>query len=179
MNIFFTSDQHYFHKNIISYTNRPFVSVEEMNEVLIENHNKIVKPKDTIYMVGDFCFTDKENTIKLINRLNGNKYLVHGNHDKNIIKNKSSFTGKNLFCEIDLYKEINIVGYPTICLFHYAMRTWNKAYHGSWHLFGHSHGKLEPSGKSVDVGVDSSFITGNKEYRPFAIEEIKTLFALV
>ena len=80
--IFFTSDQHYGHFNIIRYCNRPFSSVEEMDETLIQNHNKKVRQSDIVYMVGDLAFhKDRAQIIALLKRLNGRKILVTGNHD--------------------------------------------------------------------------------------------------
>lgn len=169
--IFFTADLHFFHKNIIQYCNRPFSSVEEMNAALIDNWNSTVSKTDVVYIIGDFSFGSKEDTSYIINNLNGSKNLILGNHDKNIDQKK--------FGMVKQYFELNVQGYPTIILNHYAQRTWNKAYHGSWHLFGHSHGKLEPMGKSVDIGVDSTFVTGKKEYRPFSIEEVSNFMKTV
>lgn len=167
--IYFSSDHHFFHNNVLQYCGRPFSSVEEMNEKLIENYNKIVTSKDQVYFLGDFSFGNKEETNKIIRRLNGNKFLILGNHDKQNYKE---------FGWIKNYYEL-YVDNQCIVLNHYAQRTWNKAYHGSWHLFGHSHGKLEPFGKSVDVGVDSDWITNYKEYRPFSFDEIKTFMGNV
>jgi len=79
--IWFTSDTHFGHKNILVYqkADRPFDSVEEMNEALISNWNYCVAPKDTVYHLGDFCFGKKN--IDIAGRLNGNKRLIMGNHD--------------------------------------------------------------------------------------------------
>ena len=68
MNTFFISDLHFFHKNIIKYSNRPFSSVEEMNESLIKEWNYIVKPNDVIYNLGDFCFSDIEKLESILSR---------------------------------------------------------------------------------------------------------------
>lgn len=79
--VWVTSDTHFFHKNIIKYTNRPFHSVEEMNMTMIENWNKTVKVDDIIFHLGDFALGD-ENTIRdLLTSLNGRKILIQGNHD--------------------------------------------------------------------------------------------------
>ena len=77
----FISDTHFSHKGILEYEkeSRPFNTIEEMNETLIERWNNVVKPKDTIYHLGDFCF-GKAN-IAIAGRLNGRKILVMGNHD--------------------------------------------------------------------------------------------------
>lgn len=81
MQTYFTSDTHFGHTNIIQYEkeHRPFSTVEEMNEALIENWNKIVRPNDRVYHLGDFCFG--RHNIDIANRLNGEKRLVMGNHD--------------------------------------------------------------------------------------------------
>ena len=81
MTEFYIADTHFFHNNIIRYCNRPYASVEEMNEALIDNWNKTVQPNDTIRIVGDFAFGGKQRLLEVMPRLNGNKILIHGNHD--------------------------------------------------------------------------------------------------
>jgi len=76
------SDCHFWHKNIIDYEKRPFSSVEEMNETLINNWNSVVKKDDTIINLGDFAFCGKEKAIDILNKTNGYKILIMGNHDK-------------------------------------------------------------------------------------------------
>lgn len=85
MKYFFTSDTHFNHDNIIKFCNRPFKSVERMNEVLIKNWNARVKPEDTVIHLGDFCYKAKTklNPQEIIDRLNGNIVFVKGNHDNN------------------------------------------------------------------------------------------------
>lgn len=170
MTVFFTSDQHYYHKNICRFANRPYESVEEMNENMIRNHNRVVQPTDTVWCLGDFAFADSSKIKTILHRLNGNIHLILGNHDKQISNTRKSFIGENLFTSIQDYKELNIYKQPII-LFHYGMRVWNKSHHGSWLLYGHSHGTLPPLGKSVDVGVDCKEISD--EYRPYSFEEIR------
>ena len=76
----FSSDFHFGHRNVIAYCNRPFASVEEMNEALVRIWNEQVKPDDEIYLVGDFSLNPKWSK-EIVPKLNGNKYLIHGNHD--------------------------------------------------------------------------------------------------
>jgi len=170
MNTFFTSDQHFGHKNICRFADRPFKSVEEMNEALIEEHNAVVKPSDVVWFLGDFAFMPPDATKRILRRLNGQKNLVLGNHDKNLDRRGRDFIGSGMLNAIYHYREINVEK-QSIILFHYGMRVWNKHHHGSWLLYGHSHGSLPPHGKSVDVGVDSKEITD--EYRPVSFEEVK------
>lgn len=161
--IFFTSDTHFKHKNIITYCNRPFENVKEMDETMISNWNKKVKSKDTIYHLGDFIFNKRNNTDiveEYLNKLNGKKILIIGNHDKiNTIKAKG-------WDNVYTLHELNIDKYCKITLCHYAMRVWNKSHHGTWHLYGHSHGKLPGQGLSFDVGVDCN------NFEPLSLDEI-------
>lgn len=169
-NVWFSSDNHWGHANIIVYSKRPFSSVEEMDEMLIQYHNQVVKPGDTTYFLGDFCFGDEKKIKSILNRLNGNKHLILGNHDKNIRKSPKNYSGGRFFASIQDYKEISVEG-QKIILFHYGCRVWNKSHNSSWLLYGHSHGSLPPFGKSVDVGVDAKFI--HDEYRPTEFSELK------
>jgi len=162
-NIFFTADQHFGHANIIKHSKRPFADVAEMDEAMIENWNRVVtKSSDVVYVLGDFTFYSKILTTdpkKVFNRLRGQKFLIIGNHDK----------GPTLklpwgWCK-DRYFLTNYN--PTgIELDHYAMRSWKNSFHGSWHLFGHTHNKLPPHGLSFDCGVDGHNFT------PWSLDEV-------
>ncbi len=81
MNKWFISDTHFYHKNVIAYTGRPFQSVAEMNEKLIENWNAYVAPEDTVFFLGDFGLGAADDLIGLCSRLNGTKICIRGNHD--------------------------------------------------------------------------------------------------
>lgn len=83
--LFFTSDTHFNHTNILQYCNRPFKTVDQMNETIITNWNNVVEPDDVVFHLGDFCLGGAEEWDKILDRLNGRIYLVLGNHDlKNI-----------------------------------------------------------------------------------------------
>lgn len=81
---FFTSDPHFGHKNIMrpDYCNRPWTTVEEMDEALIQRWNEVVGPDDHVFVLGDVSFHKPARTKEIIARLNGTKYLVKGNHDR-------------------------------------------------------------------------------------------------
>ncbi len=180
-NIFFTSDNHFGHKNILKYCpgrGKRWSTVEEMDDGMRDLWNQTVKPGDLVYMLGDVAFWSSPERIRtFIRTLNGNKFLCLGNHDQNISKNISVLS-PSAFVQISTYKEIKVTDKALgldghkVCLFHYSGRIWNKAHRGSWLLWGHSHGELEPYGRSVDVGVDSPWVTGQAEYRPFSLEEV-------
>lgn len=80
MTTWFTSDHHFWHRNIITYCNRPFRSVEEMNRTLIQRWNEKVQPEDTVYYLGDFSMSRK-GLDQIVPALTGKKILVPGNHD--------------------------------------------------------------------------------------------------
>lgn len=156
--LFFTSDTHFSHTNVIKYANRPFNNAYEMNEAMIERWNSKVSKSDIVYHLGDVAFErDESKFIYILSRLNGEIHLIEGNHD-----NKMSSRVKKQFQSISPMKEIKIAdpdgwgGNQHITLCHYALRVWNKSHFGSFSLFGHSHGSLkdDPNALSLDVGVD-------------------------
>lgn len=153
-NMFFTSDTHFNHAKIIrpDYSDRPFKDVEEMNETLIYNWNSVVKKKDVIYHLGDFAWGQPE---PFLNRLNGYKILIMGNHDR-YSEGKLLRSG---FREVYSLKEIKIDGIPTI-LCHFPMYSWNKSHRGSFHLHGHIHeNEIQYLWNRYNVGVDVNNFT--------------------
>lgn len=166
-NIWFTSDTHFFHKNIIRYTNRPFSSVEEMNEGIIEEWNSHVGMNDTVYHLGDVAFCGVTKVDEILSRLKGVKHLVFGNHDRGFLK-KEDF--RKHWESIKPYQRITgFSGTPPILLFHFPIAAWDEQGRGSWHLHGHSHGSYEGKGKILDVGLDGPF----KRMGPINLEEIR------
>mgnify|MGYP003346155505 FL=1 len=136
---------------------------------MVESWNEVVDPYDTVYHLGDIAFS-RDRIHPVLLRLNGRiKYLL-GNHDKSRPRVPHDWE-----C-LGGYHEIR--GLPQlIVLNHYGQRVWNKSHYGSWHLHGHSHGSLPPLGRSVDVGVDSPYVTGKAEYRPLSFDEIEAFMA--
>jgi calcineurin-like phosphoesterase family protein len=144
--IYFTSDQHYGHQNIIKFCHRPFKDRDEMDEQMIANHNTLVTDEDIVYHLGDFAFIDPPLYLA---RLKGREHhLILGNHDYN------RKTKLYLFTSV---QDVLYLRYEGIRFFlsHYAHRTWRNSSHGSFQLYGHSHGNLSEMGRSMDVGVDA------------------------
>ena len=137
MNIYFTSDLHFGHKNIIRFDNRPFTSVEEMDETLIFNWNKKVNNDDLVYILGDISWYNDEKTCEIFDRLNGRKVLIKGNHDR--VHGRI----KNYFEEITDYKEIVLPGNKHIVLCHYPIVFFNKHHYGAFMFYGHVHNSHE------------------------------------
>ena len=177
-NIWFTSDLHFNHANIIKFCNRPWKTTEEMDEALISNWNSVVKPNDLIFDLGDFAFADRDKWIKLLEQLNGKHYLILGNHD--IIR----WPGNKvlpLFERVEYQLTLKIDGrkvyfnhYPFVCYGGTDRDSTSKVYQ----LFGHVHSGPNCSGLDYDrlinlfpyqydVGVD------NNNYTPISWEQVK------
>jgi calcineurin-like phosphoesterase family protein len=168
MDYWFIGCTHWGHRNIIKYQNRPFSSLEEMDEKMIFNWNERVKDTDIIYHLGDFIFGRNNSDFdRIFNRLKGKIILIKGNHESLAWANRDRF-----FEHYDSYKEIKINN-QHIVLSHYPLLVWNRKHHGSIMLCSHSHYNLSVTrkegteiGKILDVGVD-----GN-DFKPYNFEEI-------
>lgn len=156
MEYFFTSDQHFGHDNIIKYCSRPFLSIEEMDACIIQRHNEIVKPGDVVIHAGDFTLKNRIAAQLYIKQLNGNQVFLKGSHDSWLPDSYSTRWERTI-------DGIHIV------VDHYAMRVWPRSHYNSWMLYGHSHGRLEPIGKSWDIGVD------NNNFYPVSFSSLKQI----
>jgi len=147
----FTSDLHLGHARILEYCRRPFATVEEMDNALITNWNPLVRPEDTVFVVGDFSLASKQHQIrKYRDRLRGSIVLIRGNHDSR--KGFIAFDQVEDLLRVRVYSHC---GQPqTLILHHYGMEVWEGSHKGAWHLHGHSHGTLPRRGRRMDVGVD-------------------------
>ena len=167
-NVFLVSDQHYFHKNILNprYTTRGahFDNIDEMHHEFISRHNQVVRTNDIVVNTGDFAFGKPDAVIEIIKQLNGHQIFLFGSHDKPINKlaHKNKVEHRGHILEICAKGKIIIA-----C--HYCMRTWPKSHYNTWHVYGHSHGRLPPIGKSHDVGVD------NNDYYPVSLDALTVI----
>lgn len=151
MEPFFTSDTHFGHTNILKHDNRPFVTIEEHDQALIDNWNKVVPSGAVVYHLGDVMWHTKDDRRDyILGSLHGTLILITGNHDKS---NKPLLTHTR-WSQVCDYKEITYSGQKVI-LFHYRMVVWNCSHYGSWALHGHSHGSLPVNyqAKTIDVGT--------------------------
>lgn len=189
----FTSDTHFGHANIVRGTSawtdksrcRPFDTIEEHDDRLVETINGLVRSNDVLYHMGDWSFGGFANIREFWERLIcKNIHLILGNHDHHIERNKDGCRG--LFKSVQPYKEITIGG-QKIILCHYAMRVWNHSSKGSWMLYGHSHGTLDEmkpeianptwvgddyfikNYKTMDVGIDTNV------FMPYSFDELELI----
>ena len=171
--IYFTSDLHLGYPKVIKNRNRPFDTVEEMNETLIANYNSLVSKKDTVYLLGDLTQKlEPQEANSLLSRLNGKKTLLLGNHDKYY-----KYDAK-IFKEMCDYKYLTDKKVP-IALMHYPILAWNRYRHGSMMLHGHIHSTGEYNERNrvegirrYDVGVDAN------HFYPVSLDEIWEFFEI-
>ena len=163
--IWFTADQHFYHTNIIKYCFRPYNSVEEMNQSMINNWNKVVRNDDLVFVLGDLILSDNKNTVKsILDNLYGQIILITGDHDYfTTLLYPERFKAIHSLFRFQDHECIDI----TLC--HYCLRVWPKSHYNAPMLFGHSHGRLRAEGKSHDVGVD------NNKFTPVSLVEIMEL----
>ena len=194
MSVWYTADLHAGHARIIELCQRPFASVEEMDEALVENWNRLVEPADTVWVLGDVAMGTKN--LGVVGRLNGNKILVAGNHDSCWEGHKRWRRAAQIYFDAGFGGVISsgLVrghalhderGYllcgPVVNLSHLPYRgdshdedryaDWRPADDGRPPLCGHVHEKWKVQGRQVNVGVDVW------DYRPVAEEEIRSLVA--
>lgn len=170
--IYFIADTHFHHRNVISFCNRPFKDINEMNDRLVDNWNSVVKQSDDIYILGDFLYKGTpQQANELLKSLNGKKYLIKGNHEHYL---KSDEFDHSLFEWVKDYHTLNY-NKKKFVLFHYPILEWDGYYHGSIHLYGHVHNAQRQYfanvlGKNaINVGADLIGFT------PISIEAILKL----
>ena len=180
MKTWITSDIHFSHKNILKYCPHRMKSsfigdmndmtpeeiteaVDIMNEYIIKNWNILVSKDDTVFILGDVAMGQIKDAPALISRLNGNKILILGNHDKTLkklIKNDDCLS--DLFVSIHDYYEYSHVyngKKVMLCMSHFPMRHWNSQNQGTLMLHGHLHGSpCDVPGRIKDVGLDTNYL---------------------
>lgn len=171
--VWFTADTHFGHRNIIRYCQRPFATVEEMNETIIDNWNGVVGKDDVVFHLGDFSVGGAAEWTSLLESLNGRIFLVLGNHDMNNVDQGFMRRFENVSMQM-----LISIGKQRIYLNHYPFLCYGGSYRGTWQLFGHVHtspcnsgldnsrlGMLFPT--QYDVGVD------NNSFTPVSFEEVE------
>lgn len=158
-NLWFVADTHFGHAGSIQHTKRPFASVAEMDALLIEAWNAVIRGGDTVVHLGDFEWGHTPaRTAEIFASLKGKKHLVVGNHDR---KRVTDLPWESVQERLTVHADRKRI----ICD-HYPLRAWPGSFNGSIHLHGHTYGSLPGTSRSCDVGVD---VWG---YRPVGLDAI-------
>ena len=144
MTLWATADQHFDHKPIIRFSNRPFEGLNEMHKAIIDRWNERVADSDTVFVLGDFSFGPYPWAL---DALKGHLHLIQGNHDH------KKTTSHSRWESVQPYKEQRHGGVKFI-MCHYPFESWKNSRHGSIHLHGHCHGNSRKVTNRWDVGVD-------------------------
>ena len=182
-NVWFTSDLHFCHRNILKYTDRvnrmgldaDSPNLDQMNQWIIDKWNSRVQKNDIVYMLGDFSFINTNITRKFLEKLKGNKHLIWGNHDKSLKGLENYFESCSDIKDV-VFKQSS---FPFLqedvaaVLCHYPILAWNGRNYGSLMIHGHSHGNLDDFNIQskelrVDVGIDSKLA----DYDMVSLEQI-------
>ncbi len=145
--IFFTADTHWGHGGALGLYRRPFASVAAMDAAMLANWQAVVGPDDEVWHLGDFAVGRRVDAGALLGQLPGRKHLITGNNDP------PGTTAQSGWASVQAYAEITVDG-TALVLCHYAFRSWNGSGKGALNLHGHSHGRLKPLPRQIDVGVD-------------------------
>lgn len=161
----FSADWHLGHKNVLKLSNRPFGSIEQHDEHIINRCNELVNNEDTLIYCGDLAWNQSYNNYKSIfQRINcRNIYFVLGNHDN---KNALIRCQKEGLIISVIENKIFNIGDKHIFVSHFPMREWCGFHQDYYHIYGHAHGNIADYCKSTDCGVDCW------EYEPVSIDEI-------
>ena len=156
--MFVVSDTHFFHKNIIDYCDRPFKDVTRMNSKIVKNWNKVVGKYDVVFHLGDVGFGTKKEMQSIVNKLNGYKILILGNHDKR--------RGINWWLDIgfqEVHKEP--IGFSEVILSHEPLNE-NRLYEYNFNVHGHTHNKYAEGDKYINVSIDVT------DFKPIKLSKI-------
>ena len=161
-NVYFTTDFHLFHHNVLKFDKRPFKDVHHMHQVIEERWNETVTPDDIVIYLGDVSFArreDKDYVNNMLKRLNGHIHFVLGNHDKyEEVKKLPNLESIQDYLEVRItHMEGDKKVETLFCCMHYPIYSWNKKHHGSYMVHGHSHMGLSNSehhnqNRIIDVG---------------------------
>lgn len=154
---FYVSDTHFMHDRLLVMQPRPFSTIEEHDEYLVEAWNAVVGDSDIVYHLGDIFFSLSRNADRvkeIFGRLRGRKHLVIGNHDVDKKGNLHPTLAALDWASRPEHALRTRDGGRDVYLCHYAARTWPSQHYGALHFYGHSHGRLPSHGLSRDVGVD-------------------------
>ena len=167
---FYIADTHFGHENVIRFDDRPFVTIDEMDRMMIEYWNMRVSENDDVYILGDFCFKSKKSALWYLKRLNGRKHLIRGNHDSRWMKKEPE-----ALAEFESVEDIGIVrdGKHTLILSHYPMAEWNMYYSGSYMVYGHVHNNMKhicEYALAEDRALNAGCMINN--YMPVTFEEL-------
>ncbi len=181
---YFTADQHFGHANIIKYCDRPFADVAEMNRVMVELWNDIVRPTDEVWVLGDVAMGNRSETLRCVGGLHGRKILLPGNHDTCWRGHRKGAGKRSLYLEsgferiVDEEVTLELAGLPVL-LSHFPYRNdgpsdesyarFRPADEGGWLLHGHVHETWLKCERMINVGVDVW------DFRPASADRIEDL----
>jgi len=172
-NIFFTSDWHIGHKNVLEYDGRPFKDIHEMADSLVKKYNATVGEGDVCYFLGDFSFAKADYAKAIVKQLNGTKVFILGNHDKSHDAMKKLgfdvvMNGATMYIQNEL---VTMSHFPLKDAIYVSKDKYSMPNFDQFHLHGHTHSKKKYNGKQMHVGVTAW------DYKPVSISEVESFIS--
>ena len=167
--IYYISDTHFGHANVLGMDGRPFSDIEEMDAALIGYWNERVTEEDDVYIIGDFAYRNGYATSWYLRQLKGNKHLIIGNHDRYTIQDKKAL---ECFCSVEDMMLINDHEH-TVSLCHFPIAEWNGKRRGGYHVFGHLHCRRDEVYQFMsryDRALNAGCMING--YRPVTLDEL-------
>jgi len=186
-NIFFTSDYHLGHNNVIKFDNRPFKGLHDMHHTMIENWNSVVNEDSIIFYLGDYIYKGDVKIAKWFSsQIKGRIHFLMGNHDKyrvisslnrfeKIYGDDTALGGATIKVKDSDCKD----GWQSIVMCHYPILSWNKARYSAWHIHGHCHQNMTNNpnmswfydNKVIDAGCNGW------NYTPISYQQVKDVMS--
>jgi calcineurin-like phosphoesterase family protein len=166
--VLITADEHYGHKMICSYSDRPFENPDAMEEALVGFHNEESNERGLTIHVGDSCFGRMPDLLRIAQRLVGRHLFMDGSHDEALRELATEGIPEDMKEKIGFLPKLYEFKFEgrKITLNHYKMDKFYCSHHGAFHLYGHSHGHAPSEGRSMDIGVDTN------GYRPYHLRAV-------
>lgn len=167
--IYYISDLHFGHRNVIGMDGRPFETIEEMDETLIRLWNERVTDEDDVYIVGDFAYRNGNTASWYLRQLKGRKHLVIGNHDRLTIQDPKAL---KYFVSVEKMNQ-GVDNDRMVSLCHFPVAEWNGKRHGGYHVHGHLHNRRDEVADFMsryDRALNAGCMING--YRPVTLDEL-------
>lgn len=167
--IFYLSDPHFSHPQVIRKGNRPFTNPSQMDREILTNWKSVVSEEDTVYLLGDLGVFGGDHICHFLKSLPGKKILITGNHDKKMLRKYPELY--SCFEEVTIYKEIED-NKRKVVLFHYPISEWNGFYRGWYHVHGHVHNGPDSITDYVHLPKRYNANVEFNDYTPRTLDEL-------
>ena len=153
---YYVADTHFGDERIIGLCNRPFCSIEDMTNTIVEKWNSVVDDNDHVYVVGDYACGDISNLEEITNALHGHIHLIPGNHDMEWIHSEKAPQSVDVMSVIETVIDDGV----EVVLCHYPLCSYEGSLRGAVHVYGHVHNNFNAPNYSLLKYLKNSYNAG-------------------